>query len=83
MVRTRESGSAQTYKRSRQGIAVGGEDNPLGIEKRSLTDPRSRGLSRTDSRTNTPESYETHSEGPNAPNGQPGKVSYTMYNEYD
>jgi hypothetical protein len=81
MVRTRESGSAQTYERSRQGTADRGEDDPLGIEKRSLTDPGSRGLSRTDSRTNTPESHETYGEGPNAPNGQPGKASYTVHNK--
>jgi hypothetical protein len=65
----------------RISAAVRGEDDPPGMEKRSLTDPGSRGLSRTDSRTSTPESHETRGEGPNAPDGQPDKASYTVHDE--
>lgn len=53
-----------------QNTRVGkSEDDPPGMEKRSSTDPGSRGLSRTDGRMNTPESYKTRGEGPNAPDG--------------
>jgi hypothetical protein len=81
VVRTRESRSPQTYERPRQGTTVRGEDDPSGMEKRSLTDPGSRGFSGTDDRTNTPESYETRSGGPNASDGQPDEASYTTHDE--
>jgi hypothetical protein len=81
VVRTRESRSPKTYERPRQDLTVRGEDDPPGIEKRSLTDPRSRGLSRTDGRTNTPESYETRRKGPNASDRQPDEASYTAYDK--
>jgi hypothetical protein len=38
-------------------------------------------LSRTDSKTNTPESYKTRGEVPNASDGQPDEASYTAHGE--
>ena len=81
VVRTRESRSPQTYEHVRQGGTVRGEDDPLCVEKRSSADPGSRGLSRTDGRTNTLESHETRREGPYAPDRQPDEASYTAYDE--
>jgi hypothetical protein len=51
------------------------------VEKRSSADPGSRGFSRTDSGTNTPESHKARCKSPNASGGQPVEASYTANDE--